>query len=517
MKKKNLWMLAAILTCGLMLASCAKEDAAAVAPVPSEMQQNTNEFETDVPAISGDAKVIAALKQIPGVTDIKCFEHESEDTMYYFNFEQDIDHRNPALGKFKQQVVLLYKGKDHNNVLYTEGYALGGDPEVNYNRLDSLVLPAIVDMYETNYVGVEHRYHGWSLPQGFTNDFTYLSTWQQSTDLHCIVTALKASGLFAGKWVSTGVSKCGETTAYYAYHYPNEMDAYVPYCGPYLTSLADQRVGDFVLEPTSIKADIEKVKTAYSYALNNKPLMDQLLSLLVKTYGEEAGKTREDQTASLVSTLIGNLFSKESLVHISLWRDWIPTEKSSAEEFMKFLMADENTKYKNESQQEIAARHRMKMRDMGLQPTFGQLSRRAAPIAKYGNRFKPYNVQKCIDLGDYVYSYAWFEDLLGAEKVKMLKDATIESPDNYGVTYDNGKFVKEFLEGMKTTPCKILFVFGGSDPWTGGAISDDIVSANANISKLIVFEGVHTDVTTHWNKEDIQTLKKFLDPYLKKQ
>jgi hypothetical protein len=99
----------------------------------------------------------------------------------------------------------------------------------------------------------------------------------------------------------------------------------------------------------------------------------------------------------------------------------------------------------------------------------------------------------------------------------MLKDATIESPDNYGVTYDNGKFVKEFLEGMKTTPCKILFVFGGSDPWTGAAISDDIVSANANISKLIVFEGVHTDVTTHWNKEDIQTLKKFLDPYLKKQ
>ena len=364
MKKKNLWMLAAILTCGLMLASCAKEDAAAVAPVPSEMQQNTNEFETDVPAISGDAKVIAALKQIPGVTDIKCFEHESEDTMYYFNFEQDIDHRNPALGKFKQQVVLLYKGKDHNNVLYTEGYALAGDPEVNYNRLDSLELPAIVDMYETNYVGVEHRYHGWSLPQGFTNDFTYLSTWQQSTDLHCIVTALKASGLFAGKWVSTGVSKCGETTAYYAYHYPNEMDAYVPYCGPYLTSLADQRVGDFVLEPTSIKADIEKVKTAYSYALNNKPLMDQLLSLLVKEYGERAGKTREDQTASLVSTLIGNLFSKESLVHISLWRDWIPTEKSSAEEFMKFLMADENTKYKNESQQEIAARHRMKMRDM---------------------------------------------------------------------------------------------------------------------------------------------------------
>ena len=35
------------------------------------------------------------------------------------------------------------------------------------------------------------------------------------------------------------MSKNGETTAFYAYHYPNEMDAYVPFCGPYLTSLTD--------------------------------------------------------------------------------------------------------------------------------------------------------------------------------------------------------------------------------------------------------------------------------------
>ena len=30
-----------------------------------------------------------------------------------------------------------------------------------------------------------------------------------------------------GKWLAMRVSKNGMTTAHYAYHYPNEMDAYV--------------------------------------------------------------------------------------------------------------------------------------------------------------------------------------------------------------------------------------------------------------------------------------------------
>jgi hypothetical protein len=68
---------------------------------------------------------------------------------------------------------------------------------------------------------------------------------------------------------------------------------------------------------------------------------------------------------------------------------------------------------------------------------------------------------------------------------------------------------------MKTTPCKILFVYGGADPWTGAAIADDIILANPNISKLTVFEGTHTDFVNYWTDKDKQKLYEFLDPFLK--
>ena len=513
MKKMYLWMLAAILTCGLTLTSCVKEDNAAVPVVPGgELVQPENDFETMVPALPGNPEVIAALQKIPGVKDVKCFHNVHMGECYFFNFEQDIDHMNPALGKFKQQVVLKYKGKDAHTVLHTEGYALRGDPEEDKNRLDSILPPDIVTTYKTNCVAVEHRYHGWSLPQGYSNEFTFLNTWQQSSDLHCIVTALKASGMFSGKWVSTGVSKNGETTAFYAYHYPNEMDAYVPYCGPYLTSLNDKRVGTQVLTAPDLKDELEKTKAAIRYAFSNKTLLNQLTAW----YATEKAKTVKGMTqaqieAMFAGEILGNLFDKEAYVHVNLWRSWIPTETSSAEEFYKFFMADKSTKYKNETKQEIAARQALAKHELNVQTGFDFLGRRAAAPAK---RLDPYVAQTCVDLGNFSWDYAWFEDLLTPQQLKELNAYEL-NPKTFGVTYDNGKFINEFLEAMKTTPCKMLFVYGGSDPWTGGAIADDIVNANPNISKMIVQYGIHNDTTSYWTEANKKQLSDFLDPFLK--
>ena len=66
---------------------------------------------------------------------------------------------------------------------------------------------------------------------------------------------------------------------------------------------------------------------------------------------------------------------------------------------------------------------------------------------------------------------------------------------------------------METTPCKMLFVYGSADPWTGATLPDP---ANPNIQKLIAYLGTHTDVTTYWTTEDEQTLKNFLDPIIGK-
>ena len=118
MKNFNLWMLVAILTCGLLTTSCSESDNPAVDPTLSE---NIDEF-WDMPGNAGDPEVVAALKSIKNVVDLKPFMNVNLGQCYYFNYNQQVDHNDPSKGTFKQQVVLSFVGKDAPTILHTEGY-----------------------------------------------------------------------------------------------------------------------------------------------------------------------------------------------------------------------------------------------------------------------------------------------------------------------------------------------------------------------------------------------------------
>ena len=82
-------------------------------------------------------------------------------------------------------------------------------------------------------------------------------------------------------------------------------------------------------------------------------------------------------------------------------------------------------------------------------------------------------------------------------------------PEGYGVTYDNGEYVKEFLEGMKQSTCHMMFVYGMQDPWTGGQIPDDMLGVNSR--KLFIRNGTHNDYIDMWNQSEKAELFKWLD------
>lgn len=157
-----------------------------------------------VAAVAGDPAVVAALNSIPNVTDVKPFMTEAAGLAYYFNYKNYISHDNPSLGTYKQQVVLVYSRADDPVVLHTEGYTLSGiqSGEGNKNRLDKMDFPTFLytlskdyadynNKFNVNCVAVEYRYHGFSLPEGNTDKFTYLNAKEHSADLHAIVTDLK--------------------------------------------------------------------------------------------------------------------------------------------------------------------------------------------------------------------------------------------------------------------------------------------------------------------------------------
>jgi hypothetical protein len=118
-------------------------------------------------------------------------------------------------------VVISHEGFDRPTVLVTEGY--GGDYALNPRYRDELA-----GLFHTNTVFVEHRYFSGSVPD--TVDWQYLTAQNSASDLHLITTLFKQ--IYPQKWISTGISKGGQTALIYRAFFPNDVDITVPYVAP---------------------------------------------------------------------------------------------------------------------------------------------------------------------------------------------------------------------------------------------------------------------------------------------
>ena len=468
MRRLDLWILVAVLSYGFSTTSCSD---GSENPAEPELVSNNIDMFWDMPGNAGDPAVVEALKSIGNVEDLKPFMNVNLGQAYYFNYKQLVDHNDPSKGTFKQQVVLTFVSKDAPTILHTQGYALTLQPVgKNHNRLDSIGAPDLLwtlskngdnDVFDLNSVQVEYRYHGFSLPEGETNSFKYLSAEQQSKDLHAIVTDLKKALITGGgKWLSTGVSKNGMTTAQYAYYDElygwNDIDVYVPFVAPIPPVEFDLRIGTYMLTQSSkaVLADLEK---AYRKLVDDKAIADATIEAYKEKFPSNSQSPIDYYTVATAA--IGNLFAVQSYGDIDTWKKFIPTENSTPEEYATFFMLDDND-----------------------DRIYRQNNRRAA-----AERQDPFAVQIGIDQGNLGYDYTWLLDgrlLTDAEKEalkKQMEDSKNSKPIDLEV---------KLLENLKTTKKHLVFVYGENDPWTGAAIPDP---TNPNVKKHIVPNGTHTD------------------------
>ena len=180
MRKFYLFVIAALMG-SMTFTACTPEDNAVAPSAPTdELSGDIDMFES-VKANEGDPAVVAALKSIENVAEVKPFinvgspnnKEAALGQCYYIKYKQPIDHENPALGTYEQQVVLTYVSSDAPTILHTQGYALAGEHGKNHNRLDSITAPTFMYMladvnagsfkFTTNCVQVEYRYHGYHL------------------------------------------------------------------------------------------------------------------------------------------------------------------------------------------------------------------------------------------------------------------------------------------------------------------------------------------------------------------
>ena len=472
MKKFNLWMLVAILSCGLLTTSCTTEDN----PVDPTLSESIDEF-WDMPGNAGDPEVVAALKSIKNVEDLKPFINDYLGQCYYFNYNQLVDHNDPSKGTFKQQVVLSFVGKDAPTILHTQGYALTGDidPNIVKNRLDKISAPHFLwalskdngkKGFDLNCVQVEYRYHGFSLPEGDADSFKYLNAEQQSKDLHAIVTDLKKALITgSGKWLSTGVSKNGVTSAQYAYFDElngwNDIDVYVPFVAPMSIQADDPRVGTYMLTKSS-KDALPLLEKAYKKLVDDLDVANATIDAYAeKLYKQGSELNKDSAYLYTLSYAMGNLFYVQSYGDFDTWTKLIPRENDKPEYYAYFFMLDDKS-----------------------DDIYRQVAEARGPLHM---RRRPFEMQIYVDQGNMSLDYSWYLNgkLLSDSDKKYLKNTMEEAKKSKTIDLQ-----VNLMKNLETTKKKLIFVYGEDDPWTGVAIPDP---TNPNVKKYIVPHGSHTD------------------------
>ena len=191
------------------------------------------------------------------------------EAAYELQIRQPLDHDDPSKGYFYQRAYLTHAGFDRPMVLATEGYHRPS------NRMYELTTYT-----HSNQIDIEHRYFGTSLPDSM--DYRYLNLEQATADLHRIRELL--GQLYQKPWISTGISKGGQTTIFYRYFYPDDVSVSVPYVAPLNLAAADTRIYDFLAQVGSDDCR----KAIYEVQLRLLKNRDKVLPLL-HWYAKGAG------------------------------------------------------------------------------------------------------------------------------------------------------------------------------------------------------------------------------------
>jgi hypothetical protein len=177
---------------------------------------------------------------------------------YILWFDQPVDHKSSDGETFRQRVFLSHKDAGEPVIFITEGYDA-------YYAASPRYVSEMAGILGANQIVVEHRYFGKSKPDPLNWD--HLTVYNAAADQHRVITVLKH--LYQGKWISTGISKGGQTAMYHRFFYPDDVDMTVPYVAPLNFSTEERRVYRF-LKQVGSKECRDKILRFQTKLLENK-------------------------------------------------------------------------------------------------------------------------------------------------------------------------------------------------------------------------------------------------------
>jgi len=398
--------------------------------------------------------LIERLKELPGVVSVEEVKLDSNFVQQFeLYFEQPLDHNNPMLGHFNQRVIVSNIALNKPVVAVLEGYHIW-----NGKREE------LTQIINANQVNIEHRFFKDSKPDSIP--WEKLTIWQAATDQHLIINSLQQ--IYNQPWVSTGISKGGQTTMYHRSYYPADVSASIAYVAPLNFAREDTRIYDFL---NSVGSDEDR-KRIYDFQCLCFENFEMLLPLLKQKSIENSWQFDLGFEKTLQYSILEYNFA--------FWQwgrfasDEIPGKEATYENLFNHLNAVSGFTF-------------FEARDV--------------------EQNRPFFWAALTEIGMYGYQTEPFKEYLG-QSADLNFEFTLPEGTTPEFQANKMQEVKNFLD---TEAKNMFFIFGGLDPW--GATSYNPSGKN-NLVRMILPNGHHGTRIKDFPKNDREYLYALLEEWM---
>ena len=354
---------------------------------------------------------------IEGVSQVQRLDTDKFHEKYVLKFRQFVDGDNADKGTFDERLFVGFKGYDRPTVLVTEGYFAHYGERQSYTE-------ELCELFDANVILCEYRYFAESVPQ--PTNWDYMTVDNSLRDYHRVRQAF--GQLFTGKWISTGISKGGQTTMFYRATYPDDVDVSVSYVAPLNRGVEDGRHEKFLARKVGTKEERAAIAKAQQHFMQRKAELMPLFNAYCTEKGYQFNLSNED------------IFDYCVLEYpFALWQ-WgtpvstIPSEEDTDKAWFDNLMTNADPEY------------------------FSQ-----------PNQFMPFDVQAARELGYYGYSLKNIKKWASVKKTKgYLK--TLMLPDSLRHYAFDPTLYRRTVKFLKEEDPRHIFIYGEVDPWSASGV-----------------------------------------------
>ena len=361
-------------------------------------------------------KQLCALDCVSEVQPLEttCFKEK-----YVLKMEQQVDWKTSAKGTFRERIFVGMKGLDKPTVIVTEGYSASYGLNPGYEE-------ELSRLFDANVVLCEYRYFSQSVP--VPTNWDYMTVDNSLADYHHVRQVF--GQLFKGKWISTGISKGGQTTMFYRATYPDDVDVSVSYVAPLNRAVEDGRHEKFLAKKVGTKEERKVIRQAMQELMRRKPELMKLFHAYCEENDYQFLMSEEDVYDYCVLEF-----------PFALWQWGTPV--SSIPE----LTSDEDDEV-----------------------WFDCLMKVSSPdYFAYPSQYMPFDVQAAKELGYYGYSLKPIKKWTSLKSTKgYLKKMWL--PDSLRKYDFDPALYKRTVKYLKKEDPKHIFIYGEIDPWSSSGV-----------------------------------------------